>query len=644
MAVLGLVLLYALGNLHGSFAGVQVNPVTGYDRWPNNIIPVRTTGITNAYPEYPVLQNAMNQISLDLGYCVNFTIYNQNVNAGQPNLVLQNRYTGSTTTANICTTFPGYTAAGGVNGQVAIMFGSQTGPTIGGCLDNQRDAMRILVNAMGLRSEFLRDDRAAYMTFPTLVDRNSLVSTTLQQYNIFADTNRYNTSVAITRTPFDYNSITMITGSRYAGTSTPVFTIPSGTQVGQLARLSLQDCNTLKIMYGCPPSGYGPTPQCVDPYASTSGISLTPNPTVLQRTIQCASSSATVTTTGNAYQVGAFVVNGLQCDPNSNAQPTITPTVTGLGARLTKYANPIAIQASTGLLATYAGGAGTTCQYVLEFTYQGLPLSGQINQQITVNIQSTQNGVSTTVAGLPVTLNLNCAPQFTTVSVFQYGPAAQLASTLTRTLGGTAPNNNIQVVQNNNPNPTSSPSYSNAPNLFTPYIVQYNAIFGQRGALNAAAVTPLVNKVFVNCGFATGGNIGDGGAAQLAGTNVIGQVQATDPEGGNIEYYVWSERFGGAAATPGERFAITSDGILVLSALAPSPNIPTAAVDGQIPLDTSSSTLGGLNANTGATTAPAAAAANDINAYRNAIITAVDSTGGKSTIQISLYLACGTTQ
>lgn len=164
----------------------------------------------------------------------------------------------------MCWTYPGYTAAGGINGQVMIVFGSTSGNTVGGCLDNQRDAMRILANSLGLRNEYMRADRDAYMTFPSTIDRNSLVAPILQKYNIFAATNQYNSSVATPYTAFDYNSITMVSGTRFAGTSTPVFTTPSGTTVGQLSRLSLGDCNSLKLMYGCPPSGYGPTPSCID--------------------------------------------------------------------------------------------------------------------------------------------------------------------------------------------------------------------------------------------------------------------------------------------------------------------------------------------------------------------------------------------
>lgn len=206
----------------------------------------------------------MDQINSDLGYCVNLTLHNPSLHANMAHLVIQNKFANPATTSDICWTYPGFAPAAGINGQVVIMFGSASGNTAGGCLDNKRDAMRVLSNAMGLREEYRRSDRDATMTFPTSRDRNSLVAPILQKYNIFSPSSQFNATVASNFGQFDTNSITMVTGTRFAGTSQPVFSLAPGRQVGLLARLSEGDCNTLKLLYQCDARGTGPTPTCID--------------------------------------------------------------------------------------------------------------------------------------------------------------------------------------------------------------------------------------------------------------------------------------------------------------------------------------------------------------------------------------------
>ena len=206
------------------------------------------------------MRDAAQQVSEDLGYCVNFTTYQDGSN--QPFISIQP--TGTGTQIDICTTFYGYAKKGGTQGQVMVMFGGAPG----GCLDNKRDAMRLWSNSLGLLNEYLRSDRDPIMTFAS--NRNSLVATNLQKYDLFNDVKKLNATTAMLIPPngvyqsiFDLNSITMITGDRFAASSSqPVFTITGGNSVGQNARLSENDCRALKILYGCSEPGYGPTPFC----------------------------------------------------------------------------------------------------------------------------------------------------------------------------------------------------------------------------------------------------------------------------------------------------------------------------------------------------------------------------------------------
>lgn len=212
-------------------------------------------------------------------------------------------------------------------------------------------------------------------------------------------------------------------------------------------------------------------------------------------------------------------MTGLTCDQNTQNPVTlsITPLVGGLSARLTKYASPLQVVATTNVLTAYSGTGA--CQYVLEFIYNLVPTQGQTNTQLTVNfLQNTATQTGVTIASVSVTLNLNCAPQFKSISAFQVGQAPVIANTVTKTLGGSVPNN-IQVVTT--PQATSAATYTGAAEAnVAPYMVQYVAEFGITGALSTGAVVnPPVVKTFVNC-------IGTlaAGVGTPTGVTVIGSV------------------------------------------------------------------------------------------------------------------------
>lgn len=105
------------------------------------------------------------------------------------------------------------------------------------------------------------------MTFSAADDagRNALVKSGVATKFFFNRANQLTDTVASNVGAFDPKSITMLTGDHYAkDTTKPVFTVPANTQVGTLARLSVQDCQALMSMYGrnCPVTGTGSRPTC----------------------------------------------------------------------------------------------------------------------------------------------------------------------------------------------------------------------------------------------------------------------------------------------------------------------------------------------------------------------------------------------
>jgi Astacin (Peptidase family M12A) len=141
-------------------------------------------------------------------------------------------------------------------GQVAVVFSSSsypgtTGNSVtgmpGACLDDQRDTMRLLMNLLSVRSEHNRNDRNTYLTLQSS-NPNSLVVSPLDKYNLFAI---YNSSVTIAST-FDYQSITLVSGEKFAASlNTPVFVPVGSNTVGALARLSRTDCLVINMLYRC---------------------------------------------------------------------------------------------------------------------------------------------------------------------------------------------------------------------------------------------------------------------------------------------------------------------------------------------------------------------------------------------------------
>lgn len=368
-----------------------------------------------------------------------------------------------------------------------------------------------------------------------------------------------------------------------------------------------------------------------------STITLSPSPSTITKTIQC-SLSSTPSNVFSSYPLGSFVVNGLPCS-TATAAPTVstTPSIFGLVATLVAYKSPIQVDGKSNAL--QAPGPNEQCQYVLQFSYNAIPTKGQLNTQLTVNFALNNGGGMPRIASVPVTLNLNCAPQFQSITAFQVGQAPVLANAVTKTLLGSPPNNILVVNTPSNAAAAATAATITgtlpAPNTqssLQPFMVNYVAEFGMAGILNSGKVNNPITKVFVNCATAS---LSDG-LGSLAGTTVVGSLQATDPEGSVLKYFIWSEAqviATAAGASSGEKWTITPDGIIMVSAIA-HPVSSFTGTSGQSSVSHQAPDINGVPF-----TAQLAPATNFV--ARDVLISAVDASGGLSTLEARFYISCG---
>lgn len=216
----------------------------------------------------------MNQIHEDTGRCISFA---RDLNTTLPStvpFVLIRKDLGHNVKARICSADPGFNEPlqnATEKGQVAVMFGG--GADDGSCLGagRERDAIRLLVNILGLQNEFQRRDRENAPT-PSMIfakaddqGRNDLVDPSLAGENIFGKENMLNSSIAQISSDFDCLSVTMVRSDRFAKSPLKkIFILQPGMEVGNKAVLSVNDCEGLMTLYGshCPSVGSGSRPTC----------------------------------------------------------------------------------------------------------------------------------------------------------------------------------------------------------------------------------------------------------------------------------------------------------------------------------------------------------------------------------------------
>ncbi|GAV07073.1 hypothetical protein RvY_16955 [Ramazzottius varieornatus] len=260
---------------------IKADPSHPFSPWPSNVITYRL-GPDFVEEEITSLTTAMEQITKDTGNCIQFK---RDVNVSDSSdvpFVLIRKDLGHNVMARICSADPGFNALlqnQRGKGQVAVMYGG--GADEGSCLGagRERDAMRLLVNILGLQNEYLRQDREDPPT-PSIIfakaddqGRNDLIDDSLAGENIFGRVNTLNANNSQIISPFDPLSITMVRSDRFAKSPLKkVFILQPGVEVGVKAALSVQDCAALIYMYGkyCPEKGSGSRPTCStnDPYAT----------------------------------------------------------------------------------------------------------------------------------------------------------------------------------------------------------------------------------------------------------------------------------------------------------------------------------------------------------------------------------------
>jgi hypothetical protein len=227
--------------------GTPLNQDTRYDKWldPSKVL-YRFDENAYSQEEKSLIMKAMARISEDMHECINFKEYNPDSDAGWDNIYISKTLNDGSVPPT-CFTFYGRLLRAAGQGQKMAIHG---GPN--GFMDSQREVMKILVNALGLRNEYNRPDRDLFLNvFPDNLQSDLRNSNLLTAYNA--------SQVDVAGRPFDYNSVTIPKVSKYAVENSSIFELINHT-VPLLDRLSQDDCLGLSWMYGCDAS------KCVDPY------------------------------------------------------------------------------------------------------------------------------------------------------------------------------------------------------------------------------------------------------------------------------------------------------------------------------------------------------------------------------------------
>ncbi|XP_055350668.1 uncharacterized protein LOC129597225 [Paramacrobiotus metropolitanus] len=195
-------------------------------------------------PQYTIFQNAITKIYEATNKCIRFVPWS----ALYTDVLHVTYYINSTTqsVSPVCRGPLGYTAGS----QTLLMVSN--GRT--GCLDpvdGERDVTRMLLNVLGVVSEYQRPDRDDVAKSPMqfLSGYNDKVLDVLQADGIF---NIKTDTIPLYPDEFDMDSVTMVRTARYAkDPSIPVFTRTDGKDAPTSATLSQKDCEALNYMYQC---------------------------------------------------------------------------------------------------------------------------------------------------------------------------------------------------------------------------------------------------------------------------------------------------------------------------------------------------------------------------------------------------------
>ncbi|XP_055334559.1 zinc metalloproteinase nas-14-like [Paramacrobiotus metropolitanus] len=311
-----------------------LNRDTRYDVWanPQRILFRLDTNYNGT--EAADIDDAMNQISSDMSSCIRFSPFNVVTDSREDHIFIS-PVLNSGVLATSCSTFPGRLVRQNGQGQKMIMT---AGP--GGCMSAKRDIMAVLVSALGLRNEHKRPDRDDFLqTFP------SNILPDLQSLNLLRI---YNASqIEFRSTAFDLLSITIPSASRFARANTVLYTPRDATRtLGNLARLSVGDCNALRRMY---PTCSSIT--CRNPYANATLASV-------------ASTSTNAPASGNAPTSTSAILEAVQSAAGASGSGLVIANTNTVGATTTST--------STARTTVAARAATTTQSGPVESPFDGL--------------------------------------------------------------------------------------------------------------------------------------------------------------------------------------------------------------------------------------------------------------------------------
>ncbi|XP_055352519.1 uncharacterized protein LOC129598570 [Paramacrobiotus metropolitanus] len=227
---------------------LAMNRDTRYDKWmdPAHVL-YRFDEKAYSSEEKSLILKAMERISNDMSQCIAFKEYNADSDAGLDNIYISKTLNDGSVPPTCFSFYGRVLRAAGQGQKMAI----HNGPN--GCMEAQRDVMKILVNVLGLRNEYNRPDRDLHIkVFPENLQPELRNSNLLTAYNA--------SQVDTVDRPFDYHSVTIPNFNKYGIVNSTVFELPANTTFPQLDRLSLDDCMGLAWMYGCDAK------KCVDPY------------------------------------------------------------------------------------------------------------------------------------------------------------------------------------------------------------------------------------------------------------------------------------------------------------------------------------------------------------------------------------------
>ncbi|XP_055357391.1 uncharacterized protein LOC129602409, partial [Paramacrobiotus metropolitanus] len=261
--------------------------------------------------------------------------------------------------------------------QNLVLVGTTSNPAAGraGCLQDQRDVTRLLLNALGVISEFQRPDRDAPnspMRFLTNYDEKLL--DTVRADGMFHKKTAAET-LAVFPDTFDILSVTMVHPERYAKSARdPVFQLaPFGKTVGTTTTLSKGDCEVLSYMYHC--------------------------------NIACEA-----TDNGAVYGVPGFdtktVSQSYFCWPNATGSVSEAAPIGEIQANYAAWPDRIVyyeFTPSIDVLATPVNGTPNTAQ---------LTLRQPIRTGFQTRARLTARDNNTLLAAVDITIDVNCWPQF----------------------------------------------------------------------------------------------------------------------------------------------------------------------------------------------------------------------------------------